>query len=424
MTLSRPGYRLPRSPKSTVFHLKASLYSLTTVVFEKLGGLKLKLVTADNQVDAFAGAYALQRFDNGSKPNTIRVDQSAILILYRFCETQKIDLIQRISGLSPLTIGEIESLSSYCGLAQQTGERVDPNWYSARMRCAKKFIDYLWLFYEGRCARNLEQLKIAKRLYERMAAGFKLYMKAPYKGDKKDKIGLTPELQAKFIAIIDPSDNNGLNPWKTYKVRWRNYILLLLLMLGGNRKGETLLLKLNDFQLTGRRKYYDIFKNRDAVDYPRAESPSVKTLGRQVELHDQFAALVEHYIVNVRKEFIGWQSTSYLFLSYRDGRPLSVQTPNSILNELIQQYPGFSGLLSPHRLRNTFHDLLNCALDKKFKNSSGLSRKVMKAPIQEAAGGWSRNSNMPEHYAKGSIQSKVSELQILLQQEALQQAVN
>ncbi len=406
-----------------MFHLKNSIYSLTTVVFEKLGRLKLKLVTEDSQVNIFAGAYALQRFDNGSKPNTIRVDQSAILILYRFCEIQKIDLIERIANLDPFTIGEIESFSSYCGYAQQTGERINPSWYGARMRCAKKFIDYLWLFYEGRCTRNLEQLETAKRLYERMAAGFKLYMKAPYRSDKKDKVGLTPELQARFIAIIDPNVINNLNPWKTSKVKWRNYILLLLLMLGGNRKGETLLLKLNNFQLTGNRKYYDIVKNKDVVDYPRSESPSVKTLGRQVVLNDQLAALIEHYIVNIRKEFIGWQSTSYVFLSYRDGNPISVQTPNSILNELIQQYPEFKGLLSPHRLRNTFHDLLNQALDRKFKSESGLSRKIMKAPIQEAAGGWARNSSMPEHYSKGSIQAKVAELQTLLQYEALHSQV-
>ncbi|OLU30310.1 hypothetical protein BVH03_09765 [Pseudomonas sp. PA15(2017)] len=252
-----------------------------------------------------------------------------------------------------------------------------------------------------------------------MTAGFELYLKTPYKNDKKDKVSLTPELQAKFISIIDPDEYNESNPWKTSRIRWRNYIFLLLLMLGGNRKGETLLLKLNNFQLTGRRKYYDILKSSDIISYPRAETPSVKTYGRQVELHDDFAALVEHYIVNVRKEFDGWQQSSYLFLSYRDGKPMSVHTPNSTLNELIKQYPEFKGLLSPHRLRNTFHDLLNQALDNKFKGSSGLSRKILKAPIQEAAGGWARNSSMPEHYAKGSIQAKVAELQVLLQKKIL-----
>lgn len=396
-----------------------STYSLLVVEFAKLGGLKLQLVAENDQVDIFAGAYALQRFDNGAKPNTIRVDQNAILTLYRFCEGKDIDLVQRMADLDPLTIGEIESFSSYCGCAQLSGERVGANWYTARVRCAKKFIEYLWLFYEGKCSRDLQQLKTAKRLYERMDAGFKLYLKSPYKGDRKDKIGLTPELQAKFISIINPDVSNKINPWKSSRVKWRNYIFLLLLMLGGNRKGETLLLKLNNFQLTGARKYFDIIKNSEVVEYPRAESPSVKTLGRQVELHDNFAALVEHYIVNVRKEFSGWQQSSYLFLSCRDGKPLSVQTPNAILNELVQQFPEFGGLLSPHRLRNTFHDLLNQALDTKFKTSSALIRKILKSPIQEAAGGWARNSNMPEHYSKGSIQQKVAGLQVLLQEQVL-----
>jgi integrase len=402
-----------------MFHLSTSAYALTTVQFEKLGGMKLKLVTVNQQIDLFAGAYAMQRFENGLKANTIKVDQSTILSLYRFCERSDINLLQRIADQEPFKIGEIEALSSYCGYTRDTGDLVDPGWYAARMRGAKAFIDYLWLFYQDRCKKDLESLQMSKILYERMDAGFQLYAKAPFKPNRKDKVGLTPDLQAKFIAIIDPSERNRQNPWKTHKVRWRNYILLMLLMLGGNRKGETLLLKLNHFQLTGRRKYYDILKTVDVADYPRMETPSVKTFGRQVDLHDDLAELIEYYITQVRKQFVNWQASNYLFVSYRDGLPLSVQTPNAILNELVGRHTEFKGLLSPHRLRNTFHDLLNEALDKKFKNQSALNRMILKSPIQEAAGGWARNSQMPERYAKGSIQAKVAEMQIVIQQQAV-----
>ena len=399
--------------------MSTSAYALTTVQFEKLGRIKLKLVTVNQQIDLFAGAYAMQRFENGLKANSIKADQSTILSLYRFCERSDINLIQRIADQDPFKIGEIEALSSYCGYTQDTGDPVDPGWYAARMRGAKAFINYLWLFYQERCKRDLESLQASQLLYERMKAGFQMYAKAPFKPNRKDKVGLTPELQAKFIAIIDPSEGNDLNPWKTNKVRWRNYILLMLLMLGGNRKGETLLLQLNHFQLTGRRKYYDILKKVDVVDYPRMEAPSVKTFGRQVDLHDDLAELIEYYITKVRKQFVGWRETNYLLVSYRDGLPLSLQTPNAVLNELIRKHPEFAGLLSPHRLRNTFHDLLNIALDKKFKNQSAVNRMTLKSPIQEAAGGWARNSLMPERYAQGSIQAKVAEMQVLIQQQAL-----
>lgn len=394
-------------------------FALTTIQFQKLGGLKLKLVTIDQQIDLFAGAYALQRYENGFKPNSIKTDQCIIVSLYRFCELNGIDLVRRVADQDFLKIGEIEGLSSFCGYSQITGDRVSPAWYSARMRGIKAFINYLWLFYQDRSKRDLESLKASQLLYERMQKGFRLYAKAPYDHNRKDKIGLTPELQSKFIAIIDPSEANGLNPWKTNKVRWRNYILLMLLMLGGNRKGETLLLKVNHFQLSGSRKYYDLIKVVDASDYPRMEAPSVKTYGRQVELHNDLAEIIEYYIVSIRKQFLNWQSSSYVFISYRDGLPLSIQTPNAIINELNSKYPEFKGLLSPHRLRNTFHDLLNRALNHKFKDESALGRHLLKSPIQEAAGGWARGSKMPERYSRGSIQERVADVQILLQQQVM-----
>ncbi|WP_130904889.1 integrase [Pseudomonas sp. Sample_22] len=398
--------------------MSMSAYALTTVQFTKVGGIKLKLVAINGQIDLFAGAYALQRFENGLRINSIKADQTVILHLYRFCEINAIELIQRIADQKPLKIGEIEAFSSFCCCTRSTGVPVNAAWYAARMRGAMAFIHYLWSFYQDNLQADCAALQSALLRYQRMKAGFDLYAKSPYKSDRQDKIGLAPALQAKFISIIDPSPSNKLNPWKTSKVRWRNCALLLLLMLGGNRKGETLLLKLNHFQLSGHRKYYDIFKVGPVADYPRSEVPSVKTLGRQIELHEDLANLIEYYITQVRVLFTGWKSTSYLFISYRDGLPLSLQTPNAILNELTRKHPEFKGLLSPHRLRNTFHDLLDTALDLKFKDQSPLSRTLLKSPIQEAAGGWVRNSQMPERYAKGSIQRKVRASQVLIQQQA------
>lgn len=54
-------------------------FALSTIQFQKLGGLKLKLVTIDQQIDLFAGAYALQRYENGFKPNSIKTDQCIIV---------------------------------------------------------------------------------------------------------------------------------------------------------------------------------------------------------------------------------------------------------------------------------------------------------------------------------------------------------
>ncbi|RMO31428.1 hypothetical protein ALP08_04216 [Pseudomonas syringae pv. pisi] len=397
-----------------MFHSVESAYRLCNVRFEMLDGIKLKVVAKNNEIDMFAGADALQRYENGRKINSIKADQSAILNLYRFCEQQGIDIISRVALQKPLRIGEIEALSSWCGF-KIDGEPVVAKFYLSRMRGAKRFLIYLWSFYQGKKSHTIEDLQMGNALLKQMKEGFDLYSKKPFAGERKDAVGLTPNLQRKFFSIINPSEDNSQNPWKTNKIRWRNYILLLLMMASGNRKGEMLLLRLNHLQLTGKRKYYDILKSAEVKDYPRAESPAIKTLGVQVELHDDIAALVEYYVTHVRKEFKGWQKSSFVFVSYRDGLPLSVQTPNAILNELVKKHPAFKGLLSPHRLRNTFHDLLNEALDNKHRHMPALSRALLKAPVQESAGGWASGSIMPARYAKGSIQRNVRELQLLIQ---------
>lgn len=391
-----------------------SEYSLVSVRFELLKNIQLKIVARNNEIDLFAAQYAMQRLDNGRKANSIKADQESILNLYRFCESSQIDLLARVANLEPLTVGEVESLSLYSSYRRNSDVLVDSGLYTLRMRVARTFINFLWMFYEDRVKRDAETLTRAKLLHEGMAKRFDLYMRAPYRSNRKDRVGLNPELQLQFFKIIDPSSENLLNPWKAERVRWRNYVLFLLLILGGNRKGETLLLKLNHFQLVGVRKYYDILKS-DASDYPRAEAPSVKTLGRQVRLSNELAELIEHYITKIRKQYPFSSSSSYLFLSSRDGLPLSVQTPNAALNELIAKHPEFDGVLSPHRLRNTFHDILNDELDAKYASAEALSRHLAKSPIQEFAGGWVKGSSMPSHYAKGSIKTKLDNMQLQIQ---------
>lgn len=392
--------------------------NLVDVTFTKLDNIKLKLIEIDGELDMLSAGYLLQRFDSGSKPNTIKKDAQSIQHLYRFCISNNVDIYKLVSSQSPLSIGVIESYSSYCSVDINIGELVSRGHYEQRMRVSWAYVKWLWLFYQNRTKNSLDNLKAAKIQFTAMQEGFKLYLKSPYTSARAKKEGLTPELRGKFFNIINPLLENELNPWKSEKVRWRNYALLLTMVLGGNRKGESLLLKLNHFSLSGRYKFFEILKTDD-INYPRSEAPSVKTLGREVELNDMMANIFEHYISHWRIQFRGANESLYMFLSCIDGKPLSVQTPNAILNELIKKHPEFLGKLSPHRLRNTFHDLLNDALNFMNVGQSPLSKKINKAPIQEYAGGWKRGSEMVNHYPKGSIQREIGELHQIIQHKIL-----
>ena len=52
--------------------------NLVDVTFSKLGNVKLKLVKIDSQLEMLSAGYLLQRFDSGSKPNTIKKDAQSI----------------------------------------------------------------------------------------------------------------------------------------------------------------------------------------------------------------------------------------------------------------------------------------------------------------------------------------------------------
>jgi len=392
--------------------------NLVDVTFSKLGNIKLKLLEIEGQLEMLSAGYMLQRYDSGSKPNTIKKDAQSIQHLYRFCIDNRIDLHKLISSQSPFSMGQIESYSSYCSADVNTGEQISAGHYEQRMRISWAFIKWLWLFYQNRTKNDLDTLKAARMQFTTMEQGFALYLKSPFKNTQSDKEGLSPELRGRFFNIINPLPENELNPWKSSKIRWRNYALLLTMVLGGNRKGESLLLKLNHFSLSGRRKYFEIIKSGD-IDYPRSEAPSVKTFGREVELSDLMANIFEHYISKWRKEFQGAERSMFLFLSNKDGQPLSVQTPNALLNELIKKHPEYEGKLSPHRLRNTFHDVLNDALNLMNVGESSFSKKLNKAPIQEYAGGWKRGSDMINHYSKGSIQREVGQMHQVIQNKIL-----
>lgn len=88
-------------------------YSLVTVSFALLGKICLPIVACNGEIALFAGAYALHRYELGRKLNSIKSDQVAILNLYRFCHSQKIDVQHRVAEQTPLTIGEIEAFAAY-----------------------------------------------------------------------------------------------------------------------------------------------------------------------------------------------------------------------------------------------------------------------------------------------------------------------
>jgi len=387
-----------------------------------LNGASFPLVVIDNQLDMISASYLLQRYNNGLSLKTLDREARAIRKLYAFFIDKKIDIVTRLAKLDRLQIGEIESLHAYLATHLDTFELVSQATFKHYFSTSQRFIEFLFNFYQSRVT-DPKKLQASRIALEGMKKGFEINKRSPHNGKTKERIGLSPELQVLFFAAIDPNEENILNPFKSQKTRWRNYCLLLTLILGGNRKGETLGLRIRDFQLTGNEaaeKYFEIVKRDRTFDgYPRKEIPSVKTKGRKVSLSPELVEIFEYYITKIRPKFKDANKNEYLFLSNRDGQPLHPITPNHIVGELIKVHPKFKGKLTPHILRNTFHDILNTSLDDQFKDMGPMRNQQIKNTMQEYAGGWSAGSAMVAHYPKGSIQARVAELQSRIQSNIL-----
>ena len=374
-----------------------------------------------------SASYFLQRYNNGLSLKTLEREAKALKKFYAFVINRNIDFLTRFSKLERLHIGEIEELHAYLSTHSETGELVSQATFQYYFSTTQRFIEFLFNFYQSHIT-DPTKLQASRIALEGMIKGFEINKHSPHNGKTTERIGLTPELQALFFAAIDPSEENDLNPFKSKRTRWRNYCLFLTLILGGNRKGETLGLRCRDFQLIGNtttEKYFEIIKRDRTYDgYPRKEIPSVKTKGRKVALSPEMAKIFEYYITEIRPEFKDAKKNEYMFLSNRDGKPLHPNTPNLVIDELLKHHPQLKGKLSPHILRNTFHDLLNTSLDDKFEGMGPMHKQQIKSTMQEYAGGWSAGSNMVAHYPKGSIQARVAELQSKIQSKILSEKTN
>lgn len=394
--------------------------TISKTKFKNLNDRYLPLVLVDGLVEPTAASYLLNSFNRPKSVNTVEAEAKIIKRFYEFCIQEDIPFFERMEYLEPFTIGELESLFSFYSARSDTGELVASNTLSYRWLVTKQYIDFIWRFHVGKL--NDEQkflLSDKKKLT--MDSAFKVISKIPYRTGGKDKIGLTPELRIKFLSIINPLDDNELNPWEHQFTRWRNYCLFLTMILGGNRKGESLGLKLKDFNLVGSestRKYFQIVKDSHE-QFPHKSRPAVKTKEREVDLSPDLASIFEYYITQIRVQAKNYKKSDYMFLTLNTGKPLGLTAPNDGLKTLIEKYPEFSGKLSPHRLRNTYFDALRDSIDSKMEASGPIAKQGIINQLMQYAGGWSSGSRMPDRYAAGSIQRKVASFNLQVQSSVL-----
>lgn len=216
-----------------------------------------------------------------------------------------------------------------------------------------------------------------------------------------------------LYQLLDPASPN--NPFRNEAAKWRVFIIFIVLLHQGLRRGELLLLPADavksgiDKKLGKDRYWLSITENPYNDADSRYSKPSIKTASsiRQVPVSGLTANIIQEYTDNYR----GKPNHSFLINSQHQ-KPLSTETitvmfkkitaslPKAVMNDLEQRTGKTS--ISAHDLRHT------CAvarLHQLLTQGDSMDEALQK---MRTFFGWSRSSDMPRKYARAVFEDRLA----------------
>jgi integrase len=218
--------------------------------------------------------------------------------------------------------------------------------------------------------------------------------------------GLSKEDQDRLLKVIHPDSSD--NPWKRRFVRQRNWLIVVLLLATGMRRGELLGLQIRD--LDQRLPKLRILRRADAIEDPRDIQPGTKTNDREVELRPAIMRAVWDYINHHRRKIKAARKYPQLIVA-DDGQPLSLKSIDKIFVQIREACPGLPDTLTGHVLRHTWNDRFS-----EQAEMMGLTDAVEEKARNEQQG-WADGSKSAATYTRRHASRKGRELSLKLQEQ-------
>lgn len=249
----------------------------------------------------------------------------------------------------------------------------------------------------------------------RMSRLDNLYMGLrPFKRRMGNKVRAIPRsVLMELLDIVTPG--SATNPFEYEKTQWRVFALFSILLFGGLRKGEVLMLNAGFLKserdpVSGQLKYYLSVRTDESLDDPRNSKPSIKTVDsiRTLPITAQTASGLQVYLDNYR----GKPNHAY-FLNSIQNKPLSAEGVRLIMTRISGALTSQSRVklkdltgndaVTPHSFRHT------CAVVRtKQWLANGLSTEQAMANLRSFFG-WSKESMMPLLYGKAALDEQLNE---------------
>ena len=358
--------------------------------------------------------YALNLRNKGRAVNTIAQAMRAVMLLYQILGAHDVDLLQRIRANDFLTLGEIDALIEQCKLkradldeihfgpvdekvarldlaklkkglkAQAALPVVDRGTAAVRIKYIKGYLG--WLSEYAYLQKIPEDRESFKQVAEVTVKAFKT--RAPIVGKKnstKRKKGLTHAQQERLLSVVHPDSPE--NPWIDAFIRERNYLIILILLATGMRKGEMLGIKVKDFNVRDNKLL--VTRRPDDPDETRCRTAETKTYDRELLLGTELAESLKRYIKVIRASTTLANQHPYLIVS-EVGAPMALGTVDFMFSALRKVLPEIQKL-SAHILRHTWNDRFSEFCQNNLS-------KVEEERTRNYIMGWSEESRSAENY--------------------------
>jgi integrase len=219
------------------------------------------------------------------------------------------------------------------------------------------------------------------------------------------RVGLSQEEEDRLVSMVHPDSPE--NPWDRGFVRQRNWLIVVLLLATGMRRGELLGLQIGDLHSSQPKLL--IIRRADAVEDPRRIQPNTKTYDREIELAPAIMRMLWNYINKVRQKIKAARAIPQVIVS-DEGAPLSQASIDKIFAQLREACPGLPVTLTSHVMRHTWNERFS-----EQAETMGLTDAV-EEKARNSQQGWSDNSKMAANYTRRHTAKKGREISLKLQE--------
>ncbi len=398
-------------------------------------GERLSILVVPGGLPVHEATLYLNSFrTKGRAANTIHFVCCTLALLYRELDRAGIRLIERLEAGHFLTASELGRLASLAqmrmvevdaealekpksnvinirrvGLRLETNQPervpVDVTTQASRLRYMAGFLQ----FVSGYIAATLTPAVRAHLDDEcsRALEAFRAQVPAVSKRAKLDaRTGLSVEEQDRLVSVVHPDSPD--NPWSRSFVRKRNWLIVVLLLATGMRRGELLGLQIGD--LNQRQPKLRIYRRADAVEDARRVQPNTKTHDREIELAPSIMKSIWRFINCERRAIPPARKIPQIFVS-DDGKALSVASIDKLFLQVRQACPGLPVTLTSHVMRHSWNEQFS-----KQADALGLT-EVDEQQARNQQMGWSEYSKMAATYTRRHTAKKGNELSMNLQKK-------